>query len=44
MSTVCVIGAGPAGSTFAARMAQLGHDVCLVERAIVSRAAISANR
>jgi flavin-dependent dehydrogenase len=32
MSTVCVIGAGPAGSTFAARMAQLGHDVCLVER------------
>ena len=32
MSSVCVIGAGPAGSTFAARMAQLGHDVCLVER------------
>jgi len=32
MSTVCVIGGGPAGSTFAARMAQLGHDVCLVER------------
>jgi len=32
VSSVCVIGAGPAGSTFAARMAQLGHDVCLVER------------
>jgi flavin-dependent dehydrogenase len=32
MAKVCVIGAGPAGSTFAARMAQLGHDVCLVER------------
>src|SRR5260370_42131366 len=30
---VGVIGAGPAGSTFAARMVQLGHDVCLVERA-----------
>jgi flavin-dependent dehydrogenase len=33
MSTICVIGGGPAGSTFAARMTQLGHDVCLVERA-----------
>ena len=30
---VCVVGAGPAGSTFAARLAQLGHEVCLVERA-----------
>src|SRR5690348_17895481 len=29
---VCVIGAGPAGSILAARMAQLGHDVCLIER------------
>lgn len=32
MSTVCVIGGGPAGSTFAARLAQLGHDVILLER------------
>jgi flavin-dependent dehydrogenase len=30
---VCVIGGGPAGSTLAARLAQLGHAVCLVERA-----------
>lgn len=29
---VCVIGGGPAGSTLATRLAQLGHDVCLVER------------
>src|SRR5688500_17961782 len=33
MSAICVIGGGPAGSTFAARMALLGHEVCLVERA-----------
>jgi flavin-dependent dehydrogenase len=33
MANICVIGAGPAGSTFAARMARLGHDVSLVERA-----------
>lgn len=32
MADVCVIGAGPAGSTFAARMAQLGHQVHLIER------------
>jgi flavin-dependent dehydrogenase len=32
MADVCVIGAGPAGSTFAARMAQLGHRVHLIER------------
>lgn len=29
---VTVIGGGPAGSVFAIRMAQLGFDVCLVER------------
>jgi flavin-dependent dehydrogenase len=29
---VCVVGAGPAGSSFAARMAQLGHSVCLIEK------------
>ena len=29
---VCVIGGGPAGSTLAARLAQLGHEVCLIER------------
>ena len=33
MSVVGVVGGGPAGSTFAARMAQLGHEVWLVERA-----------
>jgi flavin-dependent dehydrogenase len=32
MANVCVVGAGPSGTTFAARMAQLGHDVCLIER------------
>ena len=32
MADVCVIGAGPAGSIFAARMAQLGHQVHLIER------------
>jgi flavin-dependent dehydrogenase len=32
MANVCVIGAGPAGSIFAARMAQLGHRVQLIER------------
>lgn len=29
---VCVVGGGPAGAGFALRMAQLGHDVVLVER------------
>ncbi len=33
MSVVGVVGGGPAGATFAARMAQLGHDVWLAERA-----------
>jgi flavin-dependent dehydrogenase len=37
VSAVCVIGGGPAGSTFAARMAQLGHDVVLVERVVFPR-------
>jgi flavin-dependent dehydrogenase len=32
MAEVCVIGAGPAGCVFAARMAQLGHEVRLIER------------
>jgi flavin-dependent dehydrogenase len=30
---VCVVGGGPAGSTLAARLAALGHNVVLVERA-----------
>lgn len=30
---VCVIGGGPAGSTIARRLALLGHDVCLLDRA-----------
>jgi flavin-dependent dehydrogenase len=33
MAEVCVVGAGPAGSVFAARMAQLGHEVRLIEQA-----------
>jgi flavin-dependent dehydrogenase len=32
MADICVIGAGPAGSVFAARMGQLGHRVHLIER------------
>ena len=32
MATTCVIGGGPAGSCFAARMARLGHEVVLLER------------
>jgi flavin-dependent dehydrogenase len=38
MAKICVIGAGPAGSTFAARMAQMGHEVCIVEAARFPRA------
>ena len=37
MSIVGVVGGGPAGATFAARMAQLGHDVWLAERATFPR-------
>jgi flavin-dependent dehydrogenase len=37
MADICVIGAGPAGSTFAARMAQLGHKVHLIERKLFPR-------
>jgi len=33
MARVAVVGAGPAGCVFAARMAQLGHDVRLIEQA-----------
>lgn len=32
MSCIAVVGAGPAGCVFAARMAQLGHEVTLIER------------
>ena len=38
MAEVCVIGAGPAGSIFATRMAQLGHQVHLIERQRFPRA------
>jgi flavin-dependent dehydrogenase len=34
---VCVIGAGPSGSALAIRLAQLGHDVCLIERSMFPR-------
>lgn len=37
LTDVCVLGGGPAGSTLAARLAQLGHDVCLIERASFPR-------
>lgn len=37
MAEVCVIGGGPAGSTYAARMAQLGHTLVLVEAACFPR-------
>jgi flavin-dependent dehydrogenase len=36
-AALCVIGAGPAGNVLAARMAQLGHEVCLIERATFPR-------
>ena len=38
MARICVVGAGPAGITFAARMAQLGHQVSVIERARFPRA------
>ena len=34
---VCVVGGGPAGSTVARRLALLGYDVCLIERASFPR-------
>lgn len=37
VTDVAVIGAGPAGCVFATRMAQLGFEVCLVERAVFPR-------
>ncbi|MGE5199550.1 MAG: NAD(P)/FAD-dependent oxidoreductase [Rhodospirillaceae bacterium] len=37
MTRVCVIGGGPAGAVFAARMAALGHAVTLVEQATFPR-------
>jgi flavin-dependent dehydrogenase len=37
---VCIIGAGPAGSTLAIRLAQLGYDVCVVERRAFPRSHI----
>lgn len=37
MARVCVMGGGPAGSIFAIRMAQLGHQVELIESAVFPR-------
>src|SRR5262249_38688916 len=37
---VCIIGAGPASNALAIRLAQLGHDVCMVERSVFPRAHI----
>jgi flavin-dependent dehydrogenase len=35
---ICVIGGGPAGASLARRLAQLGHQVCLIERSAFPRA------
>jgi len=40
MKSVLVIGGGPAGASFAARMAELGHDVVLAERLAFPRRAL----
>jgi flavin-dependent dehydrogenase len=40
---VCVIGAGPAGTTIAHRLASLGHDVCLIDRDRFPRPHIGAS-
>jgi flavin-dependent dehydrogenase len=37
---VCIIGAGPAGSALANRLARLGYDVCLIERSRFPRSRI----
>src|SRR5262252_6640387 len=37
---VCIIGAGPAGNAMAIRMAQLGRDVCMIERSVFPRSHI----
>jgi len=37
-SDICILGAGPAGCALAVRMAELGHRVCLIERATFPRA------
>lgn len=37
---VSIIGAGPAGSALAIRLAQLGHNVCLIERSAFPRSHI----
>lgn len=34
---ICVIGGGPAGAAVALRLAQLGHDVVLIERSVFPR-------
>jgi flavin-dependent dehydrogenase len=38
VSDICILGAGPAGNTLAARMAEFGHRVLLIERATFPRA------
>jgi flavin-dependent dehydrogenase len=34
---ICVVGGGPAGSVIALRLAELGHDVCVFEKAAFPR-------
>lgn len=38
VSDICILGGGPAGSTLAARMAEFGYRVLLIERAMFPRA------
>ncbi len=40
VTEICVVGGGPAGAAIARQLAQLGHQVCLVEKAPFPRAHI----
>ena len=40
VTEICVVGGGPAGAAIARQLAQLGHHVCLVEKATFPRAHI----
>lgn len=40
LADICVVGGGPAGSIFAARMTELGHRVVLIERSAFPRRAL----
>ena len=40
VTEICVVGGGPAGAAIARQLARLGHQVCLVEKAVFPRAHI----